>query len=159
MTTPLNRSVPTHLTAPPRPLTAIERAELERIADTLIPGTADDPAPSVTQGYPDSLDRALAARADAFDDIITLAASLAATPAAALEGKLRRLSNAEPDRFQTISAVLAGAYLTIPEVRRRIGYPGQERKPAPFDQAADEIMDGILDAVLERGSCYMPAPD
>jgi hypothetical protein len=53
-----------------------------------------------------------------------------------------------------VSAVLAGAYLMVPEIRAAIGYPGQHRSHPPFDLAVEEIMDGILDPVIERGSIY-----
>jgi len=37
-----------------------------------------------------------------------------------------------------------------------IGYPGQQRDPAPVDEAANEI-DGLIDPVIERGPIYVPA--
>jgi hypothetical protein len=50
------------------------------------------------------------------------------------------------------------AYLMIPEVRTAIGYPGQRRHHPQFDEAANQITDGILDPVVERGPVYTPVP-
>jgi hypothetical protein len=124
----------------------------------LIPNRGADPAPSATPEYPRHLDRALAARGDAFDAVVAAATTLGTLDAPELIGELRALHAARDATFQALSAIVCGAYLTVPEVRARIGYPGQEHRPAPFDLAAEEIMDGILDPVLERGAVYVPAP-
>lgn len=47
----MNRSVPAHPQAPPRPLTDQERDALVRIADVLIPARGADTAPSATPDY------------------------------------------------------------------------------------------------------------
>jgi hypothetical protein len=154
----VNRSVPAHPKAPPRPLTDPERDALVRVADVLIPARGADTPPSATPDYLRHLDRALAARRDAFDDVVAAAVRLGALDAPELIGELRALHAAGDATFQALSAIVCGAYLTVPEVRARIGYPGQKHDPAPFDLAADEIMDGILDPVLERGAFYVPAP-
>jgi len=41
-------------------------------------------------------------------------------------------------------------------VRARIGYPGQRRDPARFEEAVDQLSDGILDPVIARGPIYTP---
>jgi len=155
----VNRSVPPHPTAPPRPLADAERDALLRIADTLIPARGEDPAPSAIPDYGRHLERALAARDDAFAAVAELAGRLGALDEARLDVELRALHARGDDGFQALSAVVCGAYLTVPEVRARIAYPGQENRPPPFDQAAEEIMSGILDPVIARGSMYTPAPE
>jgi hypothetical protein len=154
----VNRSVPAHPKAPPRKVTDSERDALVRVADALIPRRGADTEPSATPDYLRHLDRALAARGDAFDAVVAAAVGLAALDPAELIGALRTLHASGDATFRTLSAIVCGAYLTVPEVRDRIGYPGQKHDPAPFDLAADEIMDGILDPVLERGAFSMPAP-
>ncbi len=149
-------SAAAYVPRPTRELTDPERRALLAIADTLIPDGASGPRPSAIAGYPASLDLALAARRDAFDVIAALAGTLADVPAENLDGELRRLAEAESGDFQALSAVIAGAYLMLPEVRRAIGYPGQAQRPPQFDQAAEEIMNGILDPVIERGPIYRP---
>jgi hypothetical protein len=69
---------------------------------------------------------------------------------------LRALHADQPRQFQALSAVVAGAWLLVPAVRARIGYPGQRRDPARLEEAADQISDGILDPVLARGPIYTP---
>jgi hypothetical protein len=145
-------SVPPYQKTAPRELTAQERAALIAVADALIAPSGDLAAPSGTPGYEPWLDRALAARRDAFDAITETAVRL--TAAETLSDAVRELARCDPAEFSTLSSVLAGAYLMVPEVRQAIGYPGQERKRPRFDEAADEIMDGILDPVIERGSIY-----
>ena len=147
-------SAAAYVPRPPRALTHDERRALLRIADTLIPDGASGPRPSGCADYGSFLGRALAARRDAFDAILALATTLADVPADGLEAELRRLSEDCDSAFQPLSAVLAGAYLMQPEVRSAIGYPGQAQRPPQFDQAAEEIMNGILEAAIERGPVW-----
>jgi hypothetical protein len=154
---PENPSVPRYTTKPPRALTEAEREALHRIADALIPAVGDRPAPSQLRGYDGWLDRALAARDDAFERVVASAVRLAAREQRTLRVALKRFDADDPEGFHLLSSVLAGAYLMVPEVRRAIGYPGQRRHPPRFDEAADQIMDGILDPVIARGRFYTPA--
>jgi hypothetical protein len=141
----------------PRDLTGFELRGLLRTADVLIPGTDSDPTASQAPGFESMLERALLARADAFELIAAEGARLEPLTDAELSAELRRLAAEEPETFQPLSTVLAGAYLLIPDVRAAVGYPGQHRKHPQFDEAANEIMDGILDPVIDRGSIYTPA--
>ena len=152
-------SVPPHPHRPPRELEEHERTALLAVADTLIPGTSEMPTPSAVPAIAKWLDRALAARDDAFEGVVALAIELAALDPNAREAELRRLCAEAPASFADLSSVLAGTYLMVPEVRQAIGYPGQVASHPAFDEAAEEIMDGILDPVLERGSIYVAPPD
>jgi hypothetical protein len=143
----------------PRELSDTELRGLLAIADVLIPHSGEMPSASQAPDYERWLLRALASRPDAFDALVAEGERRADTPADALAAEVRQTADSDPDLFGPLSVVLAGAYLMIPEIRKAIGYPGQERRPAPFDQAASEIMDGILDPVIERGSIYTPAGD
>jgi hypothetical protein len=105
--------------------------------------------------YPDWLDRARAARRDCFERVVALAGSLRALPTAGLLAELRRLAEDPESGFEELSTVLAGAYLMDPGVREAIGYPGQAQRQARFDEAAEQIMDGILEPVIERGPIYV----
>jgi hypothetical protein len=154
-----NPSVPRHETGPPRPLHEDELATLLAAADALIPAGPGVPSAAIAPGYVAWLDRALAARSDAFETIVTAAGRLQGIAAPELLDALRRMSADEPELFHDLSAVLAGAYLMVPEVRAAIGYPGQVRRPAAFDEAAEEIMSGILDPVIERGPIYVEPSD
>jgi hypothetical protein len=158
MSAPVNLSVPPYSRCPPRTLTDNERRCLHRIADALIPPAPGRRTPSQLPGFDRWLDRALAARDDAFEKLLAAATRLAEVDDYDLLGALKRFDAADPEGFHLVSSVVAGAYLMIPEVRAAIGYPGQRRHHAKFDEAADQIMDGILDPVIERGSVYTPAP-
>lgn len=151
-----NPSVPLYRRAPERELTAPEREVLHDVADALIPPRGELAAPSATAGYDKWLDRALAARGDAFDAVIAAAMRFVGGDPASLRGELKAFSENDPNAFHLLSSVVAGAYLMVPAVRAAIGYPGQRRHHPQFDEAANQIMDGILDPVIARGPIYTP---
>ncbi len=138
----------------PRALTDRERRTLVRVADALIPEGPAGPPPSKLADYQFWLDRALAARRDSFESIMALAQGLADVPRGGLVAVLRRISGTPASGFEQLSAVVAGAYLLVPDVRQAIGYPGQAQRPPRFDEAAEEIMSGILEPVIARGAVY-----
>lgn len=142
----------------PRDFTPSELRTLNAIADVLIPASDEDPAPTSEPGFEQSLLVAANARADAFDAVAAVLDRLTGADDATIDRELRALSDADPDVFQPLSSIVAGAWLLLPAVRDRIGYPGQGRNVAPFDQIADELSTGILDPVIDRGSIYTPAP-
>lgn len=154
-------SVPKHLAAPPGELTPQQQAVLDAVGDLLVPGADGDPSFTAAPGIQDRLRTAIAARGEQFD---LLAATLDGLAPAddGLAGRLRALHDAgtgagaeEDGRFVLLSSVVAGAYLLVPEVRQRIGYPGQHRDPAGIEEAADELADGILDPVIDRGPIWV----
>jgi hypothetical protein len=151
-------SVPDHLRRPPREPSAAERAALAAVADALIPPKDGFGPPSEVRGFERWLDRALAARSDALETIYAAALPFAEVPATERRAALKDYSERDPEGFHLLSSIVAGAYLMIPEVRKAIGYPGQVSHPARFDEAAEQIMDGILDPVIARGPAYTPAP-
>ncbi|MBJ8344326.1 hypothetical protein [Antrihabitans sp. YC2-6] len=142
----------------PRPLTAAEVDTLHAIADVLVPAAGDDPAATSDPDFDAALKTALNARSDAFDAITAVLEELHGSDAAKVEQSLRTMHAERSEVFQALSAVVAGAWLLSPQVTKRIGYPGQGRFPAAFDDAANELSSGILDPVLERGSVFTPAP-
>ncbi|MEI7743693.1 MAG: hypothetical protein WCK58_08085 [Chloroflexota bacterium] len=153
---PVRLSIPSRRRTPPRPLAGRELAGFLRIADALLPGTERDPAPSACNGYEEALLRSLAARADAFDELVVVAAGLADAAPDVVPATLRRLHDSAPDTFQALSAVVAGAYFQLPEVLERLGYPRQRRSPARMEQIVEELETGILDPVIARGPIYVP---
>ncbi len=138
-------SVPRRYRAP-RTLAPEEFAALRRAADILIPATDEHPAATGEAGFDDLLPRALDARADAFDAIVAAAAAM--PTGESVESFLRGLHDGDPQVFQALSAVIAEAWLLTPAVRERIGYHGQQRHPAGFEDAANDLGDGILDPVV-----------
>jgi len=152
---PLRLSVPPKFAAP-RQLTRAEVGTLLAIAYVLIPAAGDNPAATAEPDFEAWLARAIDARADAFDAITVFVAQIDGATPEVIDQKLRALHAEQPEQFQALSAVVAGAWLLIPAVRARIGYPGQRRDPARLEEAADQISDGILDPVLDRGRIYTP---
>jgi hypothetical protein len=132
------------------------RERLARLADGLIPGVDGMPAPSSLDIGGQQLDAVLASRPD-----------LAADLRRALEGAvgvdrpiewvddLRAADPAAYDAF--VAAVVAGYYLH-PEVKRRLGYPGQVGEPVSVDTYPDYVDEGLLERVYERGPIYRPTP-
>jgi hypothetical protein len=150
-------SVPRHRTAPPGELSPEQRAVLDAVGDLLVPELGDDPAFTRAPGIDAWLRRSLAARAEQFD-LLTATLDGLGPADNGLDGRLRSLhaaGSAEDTRFALLSSVVAGAYLMVPEVRERIGYPGQHRDPAGIEEAADELGDGILDPVIDRGPIWV----
>lgn len=158
MSTPVLRlSVPPVRKTPPRPLSETELATYTAIADVLCHGDGAVPPPSGCPEFPEKLALALAARRDVFDTIVVLLAEASATDD--LAAWVRRLHDEDDEKFVVLSTVAAGAYLLVPRIRDAVGYPGQRRDPAGLTEAVDEIGDGILDPVLERGHFYVPTPE
>lgn len=152
-----NLSTPAPLKAP-RALTDTERVTAFAAADALIPATATAPCASTEPEFVTTLATALNARADAFEAITDWLAAVAGVKGPALFAKLRELHDTEPETFQALSAVLAGAWLLTPNVRTRIGYQGQRRNPPSLTEAVDQLDDGLLDAVMDRGAFFVPTP-
>ena len=126
--------------------------QLARICTTaaiLLPGSADSPAPG---SLPE------------FEDLVRTAASALSRESSALEEAIARLpvelswetlsgyADEEPDSFELLSLVVVGAYFMSPLVLAALGLPAGDRRPAPLEQAVDELSSGILDPVLERRS-------
>ena len=155
MVPPPRLSVPPKFAAP-RQLTDAEVGTLRAIADVLIPAAGDNPAATAEPDFDTWLARAIDARADAFDAIAAFLAQLDVATPEVIDQTLRALHAEQPEQFQALSAVVAGAWLLIPTVRTRIGYPGQRRDPARLEEAVDQISDGILEPVIQRGSIYTP---
>ena len=141
-------SVPAR-TGIPRPMTGHEAATLRRVADTLIPARGDIPAASAEPGFADRLALALDARSDAFSSICAALRALAPVAQDDLFARLGELSADDPESFQALSTVIAGAWLLTSGVRERIGYHGLRSDKAGFDEAMEDL-DGLLDPVIER---------
>ena len=149
-------SVPVQPKQPPRPLTEVELIGVLCIADVLIPDQGELPSARNAPDFERWLERALAARPESFEPFVAEGERFSDLPDAQIDGAVRAMARDRPEIFQPVSAIIAGAYLMIPVIRTAIGYPGQHASRAPFDQAMEEITDGIMDPVLERGYIYTP---
>jgi len=152
-------STPLRIAATPRPLTESEWATLVSVADTLIPSFQDSPHASAAPQYDQWLMRALAARAEHFDVIVGALEVLGEPRDQEFKSRLEAMSLTDTDSFQLLSTIVAGAYLMVPEVRAQIGYPGQGGAAPRLEEAAEQLEDGILDPVINRGPRYVSAAD
>jgi len=148
-------SAPPRITAPPRRLTDEEMATFHAVADALIPAVDDNPAGSHAPDFDSWLRRAIGARAEHFDELLMVLNGVGGLTGPAMYAALKTMSDEDPAGFQLLSAVVAGAYLMVPQVRGLVGYPGQVRNPPGLEEAVDQLSDGILDPVIERGSIFI----
>ncbi len=129
-----------------------QRDRLAWIADGLIPGTDEMPAPSSIDIGGRQLDVVLGSRPDLAEDLRRALEVPDSGDAVAwldlLDGKAR-------DALVTV--VIAGYYLHR-DVQRRLGYPGQIGDVVKVDSYPVYAHEGQLERVLDRGPIYRPTP-
>lgn len=132
------------------------RTRLARIADGLIPGTEEMPAPGSLDIGGRQLDLVLASRPDLADGLRRAleAAGEADDPIAWVE----RLATSDPPAHDALVTVVVAGYYLHPEVQRRLGYPGQVGEVVRVDPYPEFVDEGQLERVLERGPTYRPTP-
>lgn len=129
-----------------------ERETLAALADVLIPSYRHAPSASQAGVAEEWVDRVHDSRPDLIDELAPLLKAVRGEdPAAAIE-RLRSRPGAE---FDTLSEVVAGAYFMNPEVKKLIGYPGQQDIPI---NAAVDALEELTAPVVERGPIYRPCP-
>jgi hypothetical protein len=140
----------------PRSPSALDRTTLAALADVLIPAADGMPAASEAGTAGEWLDEVLGVRADLEAPLrAVLERARGVDPAAEVE----RLERDEPEAFEALSTAVAAAYFLNPEVRRLIGYPGQERRPIEPEDPPDYEQDGLLASVVARGPIFRPTPE
>lgn len=130
-----------------------ERAVYAGIADILIPDAEDMPSASQAGVHTRWVDEALRYRPDLQERFRT-ALSVAAghEPAEAVE----LLNSDHIPAFEALGTLTAGAYFLNPDVRQRLGYPGQTPTLARPDT---ELYENLLMNVMQRGQVYRDAPE
>ena len=126
--------------------------QLARICATaaiLLPGSADSPAPGSLPEFGDLVQAAASALSR---ESPSLEEAIARLPAELSWETLSGYADEEPGSFELLSLVVVGAYFMSPVVLAALGLPAGDRRPAPLEQAVDELSSGILDPVLERRS-------
>jgi hypothetical protein len=131
------------------------RATLAALADLLIP--AGDGLPSASQAGASGrgLDEVLGSLPETegpLADLLDKSRGVDAVVAIAT------LQAEDPSGFDLLCTVVAGAYFLNPEVRRAIGYPGQQAVPIVPEDPPDYEQDGLLASVIARGPIYRPTP-
>jgi hypothetical protein len=131
------------------------RAVLAAVADVLIPKG---------DGMPSASEAGVAARW--LDDVLRLRPDFGAPLAAVLDGMkavdpaaaVARVRAEDPAGFGILAEVVAGGYFLNPEVRKAIGYPGQQSVPIQQEDPPDYEQDGLIASVISRGRVYRPTP-
>jgi hypothetical protein len=122
---------------------------LAALSDVLIPSASQA---GVAEQW---LDAVLTALPEVAEPLAALLLTLAGQDPAVAAA---RLQNEDPASFDLLCTVVAGAYFLNPDVRRSIGYPGQQPVPIQVESPPDYEQDGLLASVLSRGPIYRPTP-
>lgn len=118
----------------------VRRRNFAALAAVIVPGAeAVDVAGRL-------LDEALAAAPALAEPLAALLDGLAAEPP---ELAVARLEHERRQDFQLLLLAATGSYLLNPNVRRRIGYPGQEALVLPT--GGEVAGESLLEPVLARG--------
>jgi hypothetical protein len=119
-------------------------ARFAAVGDCIIPPTDSMPSASDV-GVSDLLQRKLSRYRP--DLVAAVADILRREPARSPKDFVGRLEIEDPPAFQRLFQAVAGAYYLAPEVRRRIGYPGQEAQMLPREGiGVEDLLEGMLDA-------------
>ena len=156
-----NGSGSTPVTFRPSPVTrapaldAEQRRRLALLADVLVP--AGEGMPSASEaGIADVLvDRVLAVRPDLADPLAR-ALDLAPLDCADATDLLARLKGADRRAKDALVTVVAGGYYLDEDIRRRLGYPGQDARPVNAFAFPEYVAEGLLDAVDQPAGVGAP---
>ena len=118
------------------------------LADVLIPSAEGMPSASEADVPTVWILKALEYRPDLKD---TFLAALDSCADQDPSDSLQRLNEDDTVSFDAVGVLTSGAYFLNPEIKSRIGYPGQQPVPAKDD--SETYLD-LLAAVAERGPIY-----
>ena len=130
-------------------LTPAQRLTLAQLADILVAEGHGMPAASVAGVAGDLLDRCLDAAPALAEPLVAL---LDEAPADGLDSFVRGLAADRSEDFAALSTAVVGAYFLSAEVRRLIGYPGQQ--PSSLSVAAEPEYLDMLERVYDRYPGY-----
>lgn len=136
-------------------LTRDERSRLAEILKILIPGGEGMPSAVGCGVHNRWIDEALRVRPELRGDLDEVLATTSAE-AEPVETGLRSFAETRPDAFARFGSLLAGAYYMDDDVRRALGYPGQEARA--LTDETDSYLE-LLERVVERGDVYRPTPE
>ncbi len=129
------------------------RQTLTALADLLIPGNERMPSASQAGVGEKWIDRAAIARSDWAGDLVTLLENARGKEYRIILADLQAL---HPASFTMLTEMVAGAYFMNPEVRKLIGYPGQQA--IPIAEQPEEGLEELIDPVIRRGPIYRSCP-
>jgi hypothetical protein len=132
------------------------RDRLRRFADVLIPAAHGMPAAGEVGVADGQLDKVLAVRPDLAEP---LARALADADPADHEASLARLRERDRQAHDALLLVVVGGYYIDADVRRRIGYDGQQPVEVRPEIIPNYVEEGLIEPLLARGPVYRPVDD
>lgn len=123
-------------------------ARVRAIAAILLPGSTESTASESVPGFDELLQRAAVALGG---EGRPLGAAIEALPAELTWKTVSDFADRDRSSFELVSLLAVGAYFMSPTVLASLGIPTGKRRPANPEQVVDELGDGLLDAVFERG--------
>jgi len=129
-----------------------ERVVFCAIADYLIPAFDGMPAFSQADAQGIHTSRVLELRPELLESLTTALAQV--PPIDAVSEVAEQLNREQPEVIGLIGLVASSAYYLNPDVRRRLGYPGQLQRPPGDDEAYD--YEDLLQPVIDRGPIFRP---
>ncbi len=138
------------------PLSDLLFERLLALGDVMIPAHQHLPALAATKDVAPALARAMGYRPDLMEAVqrgLSRVEGLAA--AAAME----ELFATDAEALSAIGAIVSGGYLMCAEVRKLIGYPGQERQERGMTDPSEIPDEDMLANVRARGLVCRLTPD
>jgi hypothetical protein len=132
------------------------RDRLRRFADVLIPAAHGMPAAGAVGVADGQLDKVLAVRPDLAEP---LARAVAGVDPADHVTSLALLGERDREAHDALLLVVAGGYYIDPDVRRRIGYDGQQPVEVRPEIIPNYVDEGLIEPLLARGPVYRPVDD
>lgn len=132
-----------------------DRALFAKLADYLIPAYGKMPSASAVEVQGDLLDKVLDARPDLLEGFKR---GLAACGSGETGPQLNALMKEDGEAFHAVSLAASGAYYMADEVRKQLGYPGQEGGAYDPHETPEYLTNGMVERVVRRGSLYRPTP-
>jgi hypothetical protein len=129
------------------------RERLRRFADVLIPAAHGMPAAGDVGVADGQLDKVLAVRPDLAEP---LARAVADADPADHETSLARLRERDRQAHDALLLVVAGGYYIDADVRRRLGYDGQQPLEVRPEIIPNYVEEGLIEPLLARGPVYRP---
>lgn len=102
------------------------------------------------------LDRVVRARPDLLEPLLR---ALDRVDPIDAEQSLSRIQADDPAAHDALLMAIVGAYYTHREVRKRLGYDGQQPVEVRPEIIPNYVEEGLIDPVLERGPIYRQIPE
>jgi choline dehydrogenase-like flavoprotein len=126
------------------PLTPAERRRLRALADALLPGDELMPSASEAGVGDDLVDWVLAVR----PDLAELVARGVAADTENASARVDELRHLDREAYHGLVLAVVAAYYHSPDVRRRIGYPGQVALPVHSHGYPEYVTEGLLEFMV-----------